>query len=165
MPLYLDRPFVPLIFTQWSHLGQATLASFILSLSRDHGDLVQGYRAVESGLFWALISSFAACRLEIGNHFSGIFFATGGLALIVAVIETSYSMAYLDELTQLPSRRSLNEALMKLPETFTVAMFDVDHFKNFNDTYGHESGDQALRLVASKIGPHCRRRKSVSLRR
>jgi len=148
---YLDRPFMPLIFTQWSHLSQATLASFLLSFLAIMITLVRGYRAVESGLFWALISSFAACRLEVGNHFSGIFFATGGLALIVAVIETSYSMAYLDELTQLPSRRSLNEAMMKLPETFTIAMFDVDHFKNFNDSYGHESGDHALRMVASKL--------------
>ena len=147
----IDRPFIPLILTRWTHLGQATLVSFIIGFVAIMVPLIQRYRAVESGLFWALISSFAACRLEIGNHFSGIFFATGGLALIVAVIETSYSMAYLDELTQLPSRRSLNEAMMKLPETFTVAMFDVDHFKKFNDAYGHESGDQALRMVSSRL--------------
>src|SRR5438270_12939913 len=60
-------------------------------------------------------------------------------------------MAYLDELTQLPSRRSLNEALLKLGETYSIAMLDVDHFKKFNDSYGHESGDQALRLVASRL--------------
>ena len=30
-------------------------------------------------------------------------------------------------------------------------MLDVDHFKKFNDSYGHESGDQALRLVASRL--------------
>jgi diguanylate cyclase (GGDEF)-like protein len=40
---------------------------------------------------------------------------------------------------------------MKLPETYTIAMLDVDHFKKFNDSYGHESGDQALRLVASRL--------------
>jgi diguanylate cyclase (GGDEF)-like protein len=82
---------------------------------------------------------------------AGIFFATGGMVLIVALIETSYSMAYLDELTQLPSRRALNEALLKLGDTYTIAMADVDHFKKFNDTYGHESGDQALRLVSSRL--------------
>jgi diguanylate cyclase (GGDEF)-like protein len=106
---------------------------------------------VESSLLWAMISSFVALRLGVSNHLSGIFFATGELAILVALIETSYSMAYLDELTQLPSRRALNEALMKLPETYTVAMLDVDHFKKFNDSYGHESGDQALRLVASRL--------------
>jgi diguanylate cyclase (GGDEF)-like protein len=71
--------------------------------------------------------------------------------LIVALIETSYAMAYLDELTQLPSRRALNEALLKLGESYSIAMLDVDHFKKFNDSYGHESGDQALRLVASRL--------------
>jgi diguanylate cyclase (GGDEF)-like protein len=40
---------------------------------------------------------------------------------------------------------------MKLPDSYTVAMVDVDHFKKFNDSYGHESGDQALRLVASRL--------------
>jgi diguanylate cyclase (GGDEF)-like protein len=98
-----------------------------------------------------LISSFIAFRVGATNHLAGTFFATGGLALIVALIEQSYSMAYRDELTQLPSRRALNEALMKLPDSYTVAMVDVDHFKKFNDSYGHESGDQALRLVASRL--------------
>src|SRR6185312_7175773 len=87
----------------------------------------------------------------VNNHLTGVFFATGELAVLVAVIEISYSMAYLDELTQLPSRRALNEAMMKLPETYTIAMLDVDHFKKFNDSYGHESGDQALRMVASRL--------------
>jgi diguanylate cyclase (GGDEF)-like protein len=112
--------------------------------------LIKRYRAVESSLLWALIPSFIAMRLA-QEGVAGVYLAAGGLAVIVAVIENSYSMAYLDELTQLPSRRALNEALMKLPDTYTVAMFDVDHFKKFNDTFGHESGDQALQMVASRL--------------
>src|SRR5437660_11210609 len=60
-------------------------------------------------------------------------------------------MAYHDELTQLPSRRALNEALLKMDDTYTIAMVDIDHFKQFNDKYGHDTGDQVLRLVASKL--------------
>jgi diguanylate cyclase (GGDEF)-like protein len=106
---------------------------------------------VESSLLWSLVGSFFALRETGSTHLDGVYFAAGGLALIVALIETSYAMAYLDELTQLPSRRALNEALLKLGESYSIAMLDVDHFKKFNDSYGHESGDQALRLVASRL--------------
>ncbi len=148
---FLERPFVPAIFSAWSRLSQEALLAFLACAVVMTVLLVRRYRAVESSLFWALISSFVAFRMGAGHSLAGVFFSTAGLAMIVAVIETSYSMAYLDELTQLPSRRALNEALMKLPETFTIAMLDVDHFKKFNDTFGHESGDQALRMVASRL--------------
>jgi diguanylate cyclase (GGDEF)-like protein len=147
----LQTEFIPSILTSWSHLSQPALAVFVLSTAVMMALLIRRYRAVESSLLWALISSFVAFRIGAGATLAGVFFATGGLAMIVAVIETSYSMAYLDELTQLPSRRALNEALLKLPENFTIAMLDVDHFKKFNDTFGHEAGDQALRMVASRL--------------
>jgi diguanylate cyclase (GGDEF)-like protein len=147
----LERPFVPVVFSAWSRLSQPVLLEFLVCTAVLTALLIRRYRAAESSLFWALISAFIAVRLGAGHSLAGIFFATGGLAIIVAVIETSYSMAYLDELTQLPSRRALNEALLKLPETFTIAMLDVDHFKKFNDTFGHESGDQALAMVASRL--------------
>ena len=148
---FLERPFLPEQLSRWSHLSQPALACFILCAIIIMVPLIRRYKAVESSLFWAVISSFVGMRIGAGNHLSSVFFVTAELAILVALIETSYSMAYLDELTQLPSRRALNEALMKLPETYTVAMLDVDHFKKFNDNYGHESGDQALRLVASRL--------------
>jgi diguanylate cyclase (GGDEF)-like protein len=113
--------------------------------------LIRRQRAVESGLLWALIPSFFALRFGGNSALAGMFFAAAGLCLLIALLETSYKMAYHDELTQLPSRRAFNESLMKLPETFSIAMLDVDHFKKFNDSYGHEAGDHALRLVASRL--------------
>lgn len=148
---YLERPFAPLQLSAWSHLSQPALVSFLLSAGVIMVPLIRRYRAVESSLFWAIIASFVGLRLGVSSHLAAIFLATGELAILVALAETSYNMAYLDELTQLPSRRALNEALMKLPATYTIAMLDVDHFKKFNDSYGHESGDQALRLVASRL--------------
>jgi diguanylate cyclase (GGDEF)-like protein len=80
-----------------------------------------------------------------------VFIMTAGLMLIVAMLQTTYGMAFRDELTGLPSRRALNESMMKLGRYYTIAMIDVDHFKNFNDTYGHDLGDQVLKIVARKI--------------
>ncbi|HSK42712.1 MAG TPA: GGDEF domain-containing protein, partial [Candidatus Binatia bacterium] len=147
----LRRAFIPLIFSQWSGLSQTALLAFILAMAVMTVLLVRRSKAVESSLLWSVVAGFIALRTESTSHLDGVYFAAGGLALIVALIETSYAMAYLDELTQLPSRRSLNEALLKLGETYSIAMLDVDHFKKFNDSYGHESGDQALRLVASRL--------------
>ncbi len=148
---HLGQAFVAVRFSRWSGLSQAGLAAFGLSALIMMVLLVRRYKAVESSLLWSLAAAFVAMSVAGKSHLEGIYFAAGGLALIVALIETSYAMAYLDELTQLPSRRSLNEALLKLGDSFSIAMLDVDHFKKFNDTYGHEAGDQALRLVASRL--------------
>ena len=37
-------------------------------------------------------------------------------------------------------------------QNLTLAVIDIDHFKNFNDTWGHQTGDQVIRYVASVIG-------------
>ena len=60
-------------------------------------------------------------------------------------------MAFRDELTGLPGRRALNERLQRLGRNYVLAMADVDHFKKFNDTHGHDVGDQVLRLVAGQL--------------
>ena len=70
---------------------------------------------------------------------------------LLSVVASSYFLAYRDELTGLPSRRALNQLALSLGRNYSVAMMDVDHFKKFNDTYGHDIGDQVLKLVAAKL--------------
>lgn len=60
-------------------------------------------------------------------------------------------MAYLDELTELPARRALREKFQGMGGQYAVAMLDIDHFKKFNDTYGHDTGDDVLRMMAAKL--------------
>jgi diguanylate cyclase (GGDEF)-like protein len=77
----------------------------------------------------------------------------GGVAagFAVAAIEETYVLAFHDPLTGLPARRALEAALARAASPSVVAMVDVDHFKRFNDTWGHQVGDQVLALVATQL--------------
>jgi diguanylate cyclase (GGDEF)-like protein len=60
-------------------------------------------------------------------------------------------LAYHDELTGIRGRRAFNESLLSLDQQYAIAIVDIDHFKKFNDTYGHDVGDQVLCMVAKRL--------------
>ena len=107
--------------------------------------------SVEAGLFWALIGLLAAISHAGDPGTLYLFGSAVGLVLSFAVLEHGFDMAYRDELTGLPGRRAFNEVLQQLRRRYTIAMCDVDDFKSFNDTYGHDAGDQILKTVASML--------------
>ncbi len=84
------------------------------------------------------------------NHIS-LLLSGCFLVWIFYILIESHRMAYVDDLTQLNSRRALNEKLLALPKNYVIAMVDVDHFKKFNDTYGHDMGDLVLYQVANEL--------------
>jgi GGDEF domain-containing protein len=108
-------------------------------------------KPVESALLWSLFAFFLAVYFGGQGRIALAYSATAALILAVSIIETSYLLAYHDELTTLPSRRALNDALLSLQAPYSIAMVDIDHFKQFNDQHGHDTGDQVLRLVAAKL--------------
>jgi diguanylate cyclase len=64
----------------------------------------------------------------------------------------------LDPLTKIANRKSFDEGLAdaigeaeKTGSPLSLILLDIDHFKSFNDTYGHQTGDQVLRLVAMTL--------------
>jgi diguanylate cyclase (GGDEF)-like protein len=108
-------------------------------------------KPVEIALFWSQAAFFLALQFHGVGHEATAYFAVSALILAASIIETSYALAYRDELTALPSRRAFNDALLRLQAPYSIAMVDIDHFKRFNDTYGHDTGDEVLRLVASRL--------------
>lgn len=108
-------------------------------------------KPVESGLFWALSACMLSLRFGGVGRIPEAYFAASAFILAGAIVETSYLLAYYDELTTLPSRRAFHDALLRLEAPYSIAMVDIDHFKRCNDTYGHDTGDQVLRMIASRL--------------
>ncbi|HLJ87829.1 MAG TPA: GGDEF domain-containing protein [Candidatus Angelobacter sp.] len=148
---YLQRAFIPRQFLQWTRFPQPALVVFVVASIVLVVRFCFRPKPLEGGFFWALISLFIALNGVAAPQTASLYFSTAGLILLVSLVEMSYHMAFRDELTGLPGRRAFNEAALKLGDEYSVAMVDVDHFKKFNDTYGHDCGDQVLRMVGSKL--------------
>lgn len=118
------------------------------------------------------IFSIAAVRFKIPPYaqmdmIHGITCLVLGFFLSQRVLESRISLlasneqlnrlSKYDALTEIPNRRGLDEYLQQVYpvcEALTLAMIDVDNFKEYNDTLGHQSGDAALKAVANTIQRH-----------
>jgi GGDEF domain-containing protein len=132
----------------YARLRGPTLAVFVAAAGMTAARFARRRGAVDAGFLWALVAAFLALRGGSSLLQTVYYLTAAGLILVVSLIEESYTLAYVDELTGLPGRRALNAALLKLGPRYAIAMIDIDHFKRFNDTHGHEVGDQVLRKVA-----------------
>ena len=139
---------LPRIFNSL-HLPQFALLTVIFAAAVFLLRFLLSPRPVEAGFFWSM--GAVLLGLNSPGPLSTFFLSTAGLLISTSVVENSYRMAYHDELTGLPARRAFTDALYRLNEQFAIAVVDIDHFKHFNDEFGHETGDQVLRLVASKL--------------
>ena len=152
----LYRPWMELSFIEHPLMGTLPLPQLLIILNVATFALVllacYIYRSpVENGLAGASLA-LSAALLSMGSENAFVLFISlAGILLLVGVIRNAHYMAYRDELTGLMGRRALNERLLMLGRRYTVAMLDVDHFKKFNDTYGHDAGDQVLKMVAAKL--------------
>ena len=148
----LAHPLLPAKLMAWAPLPQAALFAYVLAFGFTVVPLIYEPNASDRGFVWAIVASFLAVTAHRPGPAPDLYLGTAGLILVVSVIEASYLLAYQDGLTQLPARRALTEALQRLGGQYAIAMVDVDHFKRFNDEFGHDVGDQVLRMVAARLG-------------
>jgi diguanylate cyclase (GGDEF)-like protein len=111
----------------------------------------QTRRPIEPGFAWSAAAVALWLQFAPLGKAADAYVGTAALIIAASLIETSYVLAYHDELTGIRGRRAFNEALLSLDQQYAIAIVDIDHFKKFNDTYGHDVGDQVLCMVAGRI--------------
>jgi len=140
------------IFSTWhQRMPQPAAMAFVIAIGFLLFRLIQFHKAIESGMIWSMVAACIGFEAGAVGQQGSAYFGVAALMLASSIIENSYSLAFHDELTGLSSRRAYNDKLLLLKHPYAVALVDIDHFKNINDTYGHDTGDQALRYVAAKI--------------
>lgn len=148
----VDLALLPPQSVAWLPLGQLATLGALLAVAALVVRTLWRPDFESRGFLWAAVASVIAASVVAVDGHSTLYLADAGLVLVVATVEAAYAMAYHDELTGLPARRALRDALMQMEGAYTIAMVDVDHFKRFNDDHGHAAGDQVLRLVATCLG-------------
>lgn len=152
LPLYLDISLFQEHLTQWTRLSDLALLTSIvffavfLLFSFLHFQII--YHTAFTGMFLLIIFGLhnSAHEQDMALAFIGVVLTVFGVLL-----KESYRLAFYDELTSLPGRRALMEDMAKLGRKYALAMVDIDHFKKFNDTFGHDTGDDVLKMVASML--------------
>lgn len=148
---WLSMAVFPVEISQKLLLPDVIVAVYILAMTillfalfSRPGVVERSYFALLSGAGLSLYFFPATARVEF-------LFTVALLLVLVFIIRNSFYLAYRDELTGLPGRRALREQMNKLGSLYSIAMIDVDFFKKFNDRYGHDAGDQVLKMVARHI--------------
>lgn len=89
--------------------------------------------------------------------------ATALLVRLKDALNVKEVLANTDHLTRLSNRRAFNERLelelkraVRYRQAFTLVCFDLDNFKQVNDSMGHDAGDELLKCVGTVLGNHTR---------
>lgn len=131
----------------------AALLAFLLvgGLLLFRNALVRQTKVLDLALLFVLVLMLIA--LDHVHQPTMIYWLSAFAALMIlfALVFDAHHLAYTDQLTGLNGRRALMEFFVGLGRRYAIAMMDIDHFKSFNDRYGHEVGDQVLREVASAL--------------
>lgn len=145
----LSRPVVPqsdVFYLPFMSALTFLVAGFAISMKIQKQKTLKIFDHAQ--IFVLLLMVFALNQYQVSGVVQWVS-TISMLTVLVALIFDSHHLAYTDELTGLPNRRALNETFLSLGRRYTIVMIDIDFFKQFNDSYGHDLGDIVLHMVGS----------------
>ena len=134
-----------------SHLSTISTLLYIIAFGSCLSLCIYRQQPLESSLLGCIMMSYATFGWIHLTNISAFMFAGVGVLLNVNLTGSLLSIGYRDELTQIGNRRALKQSAKTLRGSYSVAMVDADYFKKINDQYGHDLGDQALRVIAGLL--------------
>lgn len=148
---WVERSYTPARYFDWTLLSQSSILVMFVCFIFALAFYIARPSLDAAGVLGVLVASATILH----NDFEGLLVTYVAIAcalmFVSLVLQETYRMAYIDELTALPGRRALKEKMQNLSGCYSVAMLDIDHFKKFNDTYGHDAGDSVLRMVGGRF--------------
>ena len=136
-----------------THAYGKTLAGASAELAQDHD------QTALKELVAGLATATRKVQRENGSLEKRLNASTEEIVRLREHLEQVRREAMTDSLTTLANRKAFDEGLEracmdaeKSGSALALAVIDIDHFKRFNDTWGHQTGDQVIRYVASVIG-------------
>ncbi len=121
--------------------------------------------SVDEKAFWRLVESSHPFALSLLVKLTGRLRANNATVSQSVILRRRYERAAMfDGLTGIHNRRWLDETLHRLVRrvegtdgaSLSIALLDIDHFKRFNDDFGHEAGDHVLTVVAQVLASNLR---------
>lgn len=147
----LDAPLLPVLLHAITKANDFTLIMAVISLLFILlvSTLFEAYS--QKAPFWMLLAMMCSFLFLQEAHSFILFSLLSSLIAISALVHDAYKMAYVDTLTGIPGRRALEERFLHVGSNYLIAMVDIDFFKKFNDTFGHDIGDDVLKMVAKEL--------------
>lgn len=169
----LDDNFIKRVPPLFDILTSLLLSLFVgLIVIRSESTVISSLVAILTAIIYII---FSTALMYYFNLWTGIIFELTAILLVFIAcylakyilksrdLEYTYALATTDGLTELYNHRYFQEHMQQGIETgkrydrpFSLIMIDIDFFKKFNDTYGHQSGDAVLRQVAQILKKNVR---------
>jgi diguanylate cyclase (GGDEF)-like protein len=140
--------FLPFGIGALPHVGVLVIVASVIAAL---GGAVRFRSAVSASCAGAMVAFVVAAHVPAAAYTWSVFTIAAGLMVTIAVLHDAFRVAFRDRQTGLPNRHALDERLEALPRRYSLAVVDIDRFRDFNAAQGPEVGDHTLKMVAARI--------------